>query len=217
MGDEAKKAVTRRQRDPVFAERYFVGNGVDVGAGGDGLSRQRDHYPRMGEVRDWDVPDGDGQYLATIPDNSLDFVHSSHCIEHLVDPKVSLENWLRVVKPGGYVVVIGPEEDMYEQGVFPSTFNPDHKHTFTLWKQHSWSHKSVNVLDLVTSLGPECEVIKVESLHHTHDWTLPRMDQTGGNAECAFEIVLRKRHAHEIVNGGRLRMGEWERANEAAA
>lgn len=169
----------------------------------------------MGEVRAWDIGDGDGQLLESIGDDSLDFCHSSHCIEHLHDPKIALTNWLRVVKPGGYVVVIGPEEDMYEQGVFPSTFNTDHKHTFTVWKARSWSHKSVNLVDLCTSLGPQCEIVKIESLHHSHDWTLPRQDQTGGAAECAFELVLRKRYPHEVTNGGRLRMGEWERQREA--
>src|SRR5260221_7032838 len=39
---------------------------------------------------------------------------------------------------------------LYEQGVFPSRFNGDHKSTFTISKASSWSPVSVNVLDLVT-------------------------------------------------------------------
>jgi SAM-dependent methyltransferase len=203
MGEGCWTARHRRAADPVFRDRYFVGDGVDVGAGNDSIERQRDMYPQMGHVRSWDVADGDGQYLASIPDNSLDWVASSHCLEHLMDPRVALTNWLRVLKPGGHVVAIFPDEDMYEQGVFPSTFNPDHKGTFTIYKPRSWSPRSINVLKLVMALGPECEVIKVESIHHSHDWSLPRLDQTHGDSESVIEIVLRKRHPLEVEHGGR--------------
>ncbi len=53
-----------------------------------------------------------------------------------------MHHWLRVLKPGGHLVVTIPEEDLYEQGRFPSTFNLDHKWTFTIHKQKSWSAKS---------------------------------------------------------------------------
>ncbi|MGH1556812.1 hypothetical protein ACRAWD_01360 [Caulobacter segnis] len=34
------------------------------------------------------------------------------------DPKEALENWLRILKPGGHLVCLIPDEDLYEQGVF---------------------------------------------------------------------------------------------------
>ena len=48
--------------------------------------------------------------------------------------------------------VIVPDEDLYEQGYWPSLFNGDHKATFTISKERSWSPVSVNVLDLARSL-----------------------------------------------------------------
>ena len=43
-----------------------------------------------------------------LPDGSEDFVISSHVIEHIFDPIGAIEEWLRVVRPGGYVFIIAP-------------------------------------------------------------------------------------------------------------
>ena len=45
------------------------------------------------------------------PDASQDFVISSHVIEHFFDPIAAIKEWLRVVKPGGYVYIIAPLPD----------------------------------------------------------------------------------------------------------
>src|SRR5262249_19674846 len=131
---ECSKSIQRRLADPNFAARYFVGDGLDVGGKPDPLNIYRELFVRMGTVRTWDLEDGDAQLLTGVEDDSVDFVHSSHCLEHLRDPREGLANWLRVVRPGGHLIVTVPDEDLYEQGVFPSTFNRDHKWTFTVLK-----------------------------------------------------------------------------------
>ena len=202
---ECGKAALRRLHQANFASRYFVGRGLDVGGGSDPLSLYTGLFPQITEVMDWDWEQGDAQYLATLPDNSFDFVHSSHCLEHLVDPAIGLANWLRVLKPGGYMVITIPDEDLYEQGVFPSRYNGDHKSTFTIWKERSWSDKSVNLVDLIRGLGAAVEVHKMELLDSSYRYDLPEQDQTmTAVGECAIELVLRKRPAVEIEAGGRL-------------
>lgn len=202
---ECSKSIARRLADARFATRYFVGAGLDVGGRPDPLALYAELFPRITAVRTWDLEDGDGQRLAGVADASLDFVHSSHCLEHLADPAAALANWLRVVRPGGHVVILVPDEDLYEQGVFPSTFNATHRHTFTVHKGHSWSAASINLLGLLAALGPAAEVVKVEVLDATYRYALPRYDQSRTPvAECGIEIVLRRRTPEEIAAGGRL-------------
>lgn len=44
-------------------------------------------------------------------DNSVDFVVSSHVIEHFPDPIKALKEWYRVVRPGGYLYIIAPHKE----------------------------------------------------------------------------------------------------------
>ena len=44
-------------------------------------------------------------------DNQLDFVISSHVIEHFYDPIAAIKEWLRVTKHGGLVFMIIPHKD----------------------------------------------------------------------------------------------------------
>ena len=200
---ECSKSIVRRMREPNFAQRYFVGDGVDIGGKPDPLALYTEFFPRMGAVKTWDIEDGDAQEMAGVRDGAYDFVHSSHCLEHLRDPFMGLASWLRIVKPGGYVVVTVPDEDLYEQGVFPSTFNKDHKWTFTIRKARSWSAKSINVMDLVASLGERCAPVKIELLDATYRYDLPRFDQTlTPLTESGIEVILRKRHDSELASGG---------------
>lgn len=203
---ECSKSITRRLADSNFINRYFAGNGIDIGGKPDPLVLYRELFCRMGQVKTWDWEDGDAQIMVGVPDGKYDFVHSSHCLEHLVDPREGLKNWLRVVRPGGYLVVTVPDEDLYEQGVFPSTFNRDHKWTFTIFKHKSWSNRSLNILDLVRDLGEDAELVRVEQLSATYRFELPRYDQTlTPVGECGIECVIRKRTSAEIADHGRWR------------
>jgi SAM-dependent methyltransferase len=191
---ECSKSIQRRLHDPNFLTKYFRGVGIDIGGAPDPLALYADLFPLIQSIRTWDLPDGDAQILGSISDASFDFVHSSHCLEHMVDPAAALENWLRIVKPNGYLVITVPEEDLYEQGVFPSTYNRDHKWTFTIKKAQSWSPRSVNVLDLVGQFCEVAEIIKIELLDATYHYALPRFDQTlTPVTESAIEVILRKR------------------------
>ena len=187
----------RRYGIGAFHSRYFVGNGVDVGGGHDPLTNNAHAFGLIKSIQIWDMPQGDAQYLASLADNSFDFLHSSHSLEHMRDPKIALDNWVRVVRPGGYLVITVPEEDMYERGVWPSRNNPDHKWSFTMCKEKSWNGEhSVNVLDLCKRVARVAETEKIELIRDFFNESLPNaVDQTSRSytAECAIEFVLRKR------------------------
>jgi SAM-dependent methyltransferase len=142
---ETSKAVQRRLHDSNFMSRYFRGNGIDIGAGNDPLHQYMELFPLMVSATAWDKEDGDAQTMAECSDGIYDFVHSSHCLEDMNDPAIALKNWFRILKPGGHLIVTVPDEDMYEQGVFPSTFNADHKWTFTIFKHLPWHDRSMNL------------------------------------------------------------------------
>jgi hypothetical protein len=93
------------------------------------------------------------------------------------DPKRAVLEWWKLVKPGGHLFIIVPDEDLYEQGVFPSRFNNDHKATFTIFKPRSWSPVSINVLDLVSTL-PHGTLVQVA----LQDWNYDRRLLTHGLA-----------------------------------
>jgi SAM-dependent methyltransferase len=131
-------SMLRRAHDARFATRYFRGDGIDVGGGWDSLSLCKELFPLIGHVFIYETEHGDAQMLANVGDATFDFLYSSHCLEHLRDPGEALHNWIRVVKPGGFLVIDVPDEDLYEQGIWPSLFNPDHKLTFTIGKAQSW-------------------------------------------------------------------------------
>jgi SAM-dependent methyltransferase len=124
---------------------YLHGKILDIGAGVD---------PITPEALVFDKAQGDAQVLDQyFPSESFDTVFSSHCLEHMPNPRQAIQAWFSLVKPGGHLITIVPDEDLYEQGHFPSIFNSDHKATFTLAKAHSWSPVSHNCLDLANELN----------------------------------------------------------------
>lgn len=202
---ELSKSIPRRLSDPYFSNQYFVGSGIDIGGLPDPLTLYSEVFPKMTNVRIWDWNDGDAQFMEGVPANSVDFVHSSHCLEHLENPIDGLKSWFRIVKPGGHLITTVPEEDLYEQGTFPSTFNQDHKWTFTIHKEMSWSSKSINVLQLLLSLGQEAEILLLRKLDLHNLYGVQRFDQTRSPVtESCIEFVVRKRLTREIEEGGRL-------------
>jgi SAM-dependent methyltransferase len=190
-----------------FHIRYFVGAGLDVGSGHDPLTRNASAFRLIHSLAIWDRPQGDAQFLATVPDNTFDFLHASQILEHLVDPKVGLFNWIRVVKPGGYLIITVPDEDLYERGSWPSKFNPDHKWSFTIYKKESWNNgRSLNVLDLCLHFGDVVEVEKIELIRDFfHENWPPHIDQTAATitVESSIEMILRKRVIEQALESRR--------------
>ena len=135
--------------------KRLSGKGVDIGAG---------RWPVRPDVQCFDHEHGDANDITRyVTPASYDYVFSSHCLEHMRDPDHALQEWWKLVKPGGSLLVVVPDEDLYEQGYWPSLFNKDHKFTFTVSKQQSWSPVSRNLLDMARSLpGAELVSIRVQ-------------------------------------------------------
>jgi len=50
---ELSKSIQRRLHDSNFVTRYFVGAGIDIGAGNDSLAQYRELFPLITSVRGW--------------------------------------------------------------------------------------------------------------------------------------------------------------------
>jgi SAM-dependent methyltransferase len=174
MKETAKCYEMRSQRGDF--DKYLNGNGIDVGAGPAPLS-----VPN-GSVRAWDRSDGDGQLLESVPDGSLDFVYSSHCLEHLEDVAISLTNWVRVTKPGGYLYVVVPDYTLFEHHLWPSKFNPNHTQSFSLHLSRSkvgranHYHIENDVRPILEHLG--CTWISAGLEDNDYNYNLGWIDQT---------------------------------------
>lgn len=137
MGQEASK--TKK----LWGEAELAilkGSGIDIGCGND---------PITPSARCFDVADGDANEITRYVHEQFDYVFSAHCLEHMHDPIKAIKEWWQLVSPGGHLIVIVPDEDLYEQGYWPSIMNEDHKSTFTVSKHKSWSPRSYNMVDLV--------------------------------------------------------------------
>jgi SAM-dependent methyltransferase len=158
---EAEK--TNRIRGPDFIARFMSGAVLDIGCGRD---------IAVPHARPFDKRHGDANYIGSqLPAGSFDCVHSSHVLEHMHCPRQALAQWWSLVKPGGYMVIVVPEENIYEQGRLPSLFNSDHKWTFRIGGAESWSPVSHDVGELVQTL-PNCEVIELGLQDYGYDYSL---------------------------------------------
>lgn len=96
---------------------YCIGNGLDIGYGGDPITDTAITLDQSNRYSfEWDKPQNltaDGAALSMFADNALDYVYSSHCIEDFRDTGAVLREWLRVVKPGGFLCLLFPDEAKY--------------------------------------------------------------------------------------------------------
>jgi predicted SAM-dependent methyltransferase len=155
---EASK--TNAIRGPDFAGKYLMGRVIDIGCGGDLVVPWAEPFDKI---------DGDAAKVSAYrPRGEYNAVHSSHCLEHMPDAVAALNDWWSLVRPGGYLVTVVPDEELYEQGLWPSLFNPDHKWAFTI--SEAREEHVMNVVDLHRKL-PGAEVVEAtrHDLHYSHE------------------------------------------------
>jgi predicted SAM-dependent methyltransferase len=136
-----------------------LGKVIDIGCGDDPVTPRAELF---------DVQHGDANYISRIRDKeSYDCVYSSHSLEHMEDVEHALKEWWLLVKPGGHMVLVVPDEDLYEQGFWPSCFNGDHKYTFTTKMKCNPSPVSKRLPDLLNQLEG-CELIDIRVQDHEY-------------------------------------------------
>jgi SAM-dependent methyltransferase len=111
------------------------GNGLDIGHGGDPI------VPWAATVDKGDVHmsncgehptnfSGDASHLPWFTDGALDWIYSSHCLEDFEDTESVLREWLRVLRVGGRLVLLLPDQRRYVAHCIADGTEPNgaHKH-----------------------------------------------------------------------------------------
>ena len=158
------------------------GDVIDIGCG---------DFPVTENCDKFDVGDGDANYISRYVKKKYDVVFSSHCLEHMWNPYRTIKDWFSLVKDGGLLIVTIPDEDLYEQGVFPSRYNRDHKWTFTINKTDSLCKNSVNLSDLAKLLDGDVVMMKTQDDGYNHE--LKNVDQTAKFNAMAQNILIMKK------------------------
>jgi len=117
------KSETSKHRDKVM--KYIKGNGLDCGSAGDPIIPTAiqielpNNYCPFFETKYPPQLRGDAKCLYWFKDNCMDYVFSSHLIEDFTAPiqKEILQEWIRVLKPGGHLVVLAPEKTRWKQAL----------------------------------------------------------------------------------------------------
>lgn len=109
-----------------LTEKWCIGNGVDIGSQGDPVvpwaiqvelpDEQFQKYSGGMSFGQCGVWRGDGLQLP-FKDNVLDFVYSSHLIEDFPTWAPALKEWSRVLKPGGKLVILTPDDDLFNAAI----------------------------------------------------------------------------------------------------
>jgi SAM-dependent methyltransferase len=74
------------------------GHGIDIGAG---------RWPLPG-ARSIDDSEHENAYSINEPDGSLDYIFSSHTLEHLENPDAALFEWCKKLRKGGIIFLYLP-------------------------------------------------------------------------------------------------------------
>jgi len=88
-----------------FATKLCQGEGYDIGYG-----KKEWLFPGASGI---DENDGSPFDAYNLPDGSVDFIYSSHCLEHLHDWVMALEYWASHIRPGGVLFLYLPHRSQH--------------------------------------------------------------------------------------------------------
>lgn len=180
------------RRDLAF--RYLKGSGIEIGALHQPLevpddvevryldrqttAQLREHYKELAglDLMEVDIVD-DGETMPTVPDASVDFVIANHMVEHCQNIIATMENHLRVLKPGGVYFLAVPDKRFTfdsDRSVTPLEDMVRDYHEGPLWSRDSHYEDWARAVEKVSEDGVATRtraLIEDESDIHFHVWT----------------------------------------------
>ncbi len=206
------------RRDIAF--QYLKGEGIEVGAlhaplqvpesvkvhyvDRMSVSDLRKQYPELGAVGlvEADIVDN-GETLSSIADNSWDFVIANHMIEHCQNPIGALENFLRVVKPGG-LVYMGVPDKRYTFDIDRPLTSLDHLiqdyKEGTEWSKLGHYEEYVRLVDKFPEeqvAGRMQHLLDIDYSIHFHVWTADSFPELLAYCQENLSYRFEIEHLHE--------------------
>jgi predicted SAM-dependent methyltransferase len=103
-----------------FAKHVCKGTGVDIGC-----MKEEWSFPGSIPV---DLSFDNGLHALNLPQNELDYIFSSHCLEHILDWVSVMDYWYENLKTGGVLFLYLPD---YSQEYWKPWNNRKHFNIFT--------------------------------------------------------------------------------------
>lgn len=136
-----------------FAQEVCKGHGYDIGC-------MKKEWALPGSVP-IDISFEDGYHATNLPKNNVDYIFSSHCLEHIPNWVDTLDYWIdRVIKPYGVLFLYLPD---YSQEYWRPWNNRKHVNMFspTIIEDYLKDRKCVNIfksgVDLNNSFAIFCQ------------------------------------------------------------
>jgi SAM-dependent methyltransferase len=224
----------RAHRDDMWVVRedlarlHLEGDGIEIGALGSPLRvppgvgvRYVDRLDRAGllreegpcsvalgmdaaRIREPDIVD-DAATLATLADGEVDFVVANHVLEHLEDPIGALENWLRVVRPRGVVLLTLPDArhtfDVARERTSVEHLLRDHREGPAVSRRAHYEEWA-RTIECRPEEGVPARVAEFErsdARHHFHNWELGHFLDLLRTVGLPCEIVEARAYSIEFA------------------
>ncbi len=191
VGEESRKSLARWLKNS-FYETYLSGQNIlDIGYRGY-LPDVKPIVPQAIGV-DVDYPGYDGRTLP-FPDELQNCVFASHTLEHIDDHKAAIREWFRVLRSGGYLIIIVPHWCLYERkGRLPSNHNADHRRFYTGAKLLREIERAVDPFSF--------RIRMLEDNDREFDYSIPPADHATGSYEliCVIEKISKPSYADDVL------------------
>ena len=220
LADGAEDRFVRRED---VARRYISGSGIEIGPltwplrvprgtrvrsvdykSRDELMRESAHMLNVTGIPPVDVIDN-AEELASFGDCELDFMIANHVLEHIEDPIAALAHWVRVVRPGGVLMITLPDAaqgfDATRERTSVAHLLSDHQEGpaisrdahYAEWAVHIEGRSGEAVTERVAELRRE------GARHHFHVWELSGFLELLRAIELPVELEHAQRSIQEFI------------------
>lgn len=195
MYENTKATFLRWSQNRTY-HNVFKGTGLHINPGDDILKAK--NFPLVEEIEKFDFDDFslDTDKLKDLEGKTFDFILFTSLVSFQEDPVEVVSKILEYVKPKGHLILTVPDEDLYEQGNFPSIFNKGHKRSYSIYKQDSWSGGHYDLIEMIDNVDTAC-CRKIELIDTNYNYSLigSGIDQTVqfvDGVEACIEVILKK-------------------------